>query len=80
MLKTKLSEKNKITCMAVNIWAVAIIVRHSVCVEEWRSDERKELDRKTRKEMTMHGALHPKSDGDQVQSAKTERRKKIDQL
>ena len=31
-------------------------------VVEWRSDELKELDRKTRKMMTVHGALHPKSD------------------
>ena len=59
VLKTKLSEKNKVTCMAVSIWAVAIILRYSVCVVEWRSDERKGLDRKTRKMMTMYGTVHP---------------------
>ena len=33
---------------------------------EWRSDDLKELVRKTRKMMTVHGALHPKSDVDLV--------------
>ena len=64
LLKTKLSGKNKI--MAVNTWAVAIL-RYSAGIVEWRSDdELKELDRKTRKMMKMHGALHPKSDVDRV--------------
>ena len=64
VLKTKLSGKNKI--MAVNTWAVAIL-RYSAGIVEWRShDELKELDRKTRKMMTMHGALHPKSDVDRL--------------
>ena len=36
-------------------------------IVEWRSDdELKELDRKTRKMMKMHGALHPKSDVDRL--------------
>ena len=33
---------------------------------EWRSDELKELERKTRKMMTIHEELHPKSDVDRV--------------
>ena len=64
LLNTKLSGKNKI--MAVNTWAVAIL-RYSAGIVEWRSDdELKELDRKTRKMMKMHGALHPKSDVDRL--------------
>ena len=52
--------------MAVNTWAVAIL-RYSAGIVEWRSDdELKELDRKTRKMMKMHGALHPKSDVDRL--------------
>ena len=47
--------------MAVNTWSVHI-PRYSAGVAEWRSDELKELDRKTRKMITVHGALHPKSD------------------
>ena len=47
------------------LWAVAIL-RYSAGVVEWRSDELKELERKTRKMMTMHEVLHPKSDVDRV--------------
>ena len=46
--------------MAVNTWAI-VILRYSAGVVEWRSDKLKELDRKTRNMMTIHGALHPKS-------------------
>ena len=47
--------------MAANTWAVAIL-RYSAGVVEWKTDELKVLDRKTRKMMTLYGALHPKSD------------------
>ena len=63
VLKTKLNGRNKI--MAVNAWAVAIL-RYSAGVIEWKSDELKELDRKTRKTMSLYGALHPKSDVDRL--------------
>ena len=63
MLKTKLSGRNKI--MAVNTWAVAIL-RYSAGVIDWKSEELKELDRKTRKTMSLYGALHPKSDVDRL--------------
>lgn len=33
---------------------------------DWKVDELKELDRKARKMMTLHGALHPKSDVDRL--------------
>ena len=36
---------------------------------EWKADELKVLDRKTRK-LTIHGALHPKSDVDRVYAAR----------
>ena len=63
VLKTKLSGKNKI--MAANTWAVAIL-RYSAGLVEWKTDELNELDRKTRKMMTLFDALHPKSDVDWV--------------
>ena len=44
--------------MAVNTWAVAVL-RYGAGVLKWTTEE---LDRKTRKVMTMHGALHPRSD------------------
>ncbi|XP_074616678.1 uncharacterized protein LOC141876074 [Acropora palmata] len=67
VLKSKLSGKNKI--MAAKTWAVAIL-RYSAGVVEWKTDELKVLDRKTRKMMTLYGALHPKSDVDRVYLAR----------
>ena len=49
----------------INTWAVATL-RYSAGVVDWKVDELKELDRKTRKMMTLHGALHPKSEVDQL--------------
>ena len=43
--------------MAANTWVIAIL-RHSAGVVEWKTDEVNELDRKTRKIMTIFGALH----------------------
>ena len=37
---------------------------------EWKTDELKVLDRRTRKMMTLYGALHPKSDVDRVYIAR----------
>ena len=51
--------------MAVNTWAVSVM-RHGVGILKWSTDELKRLERRTRKFMTMHGALHPKSDVDRV--------------
>ena len=39
---------------------------YDVGVLEWRFDELKELDKKTRKLLTMHKGLHPKSDVDRL--------------
>ena len=51
--------------MAVNTWVVSI-VRYGSGVLKWNMDEIKTSDRRTRKFMAMHGALHPKSDIDQA--------------
>ena len=63
ILKSKLNGKNKV--MGINMWAVAV-VRYGGGIVEWRQEELKRMDRKTRKMMTMHGALHPKSDVDRL--------------
>ena len=63
VLKPKLNGKNKI--MAINTWAVAVL-SSSFRVLDWRKDELRAMDRTTRKLMTIHGALHPKSDVDRV--------------
>ena len=72
VLKSKLSGKNK--TMVANTWAVAIL-RYSAGVVEWKTDELKMLDRKTRKMMTLYGALHPKSDVDRVYLARQKGRR-----
>ena len=61
LLKSKFGGKNKIR--AANTWAVALL-RYSAGVVEWTTQELKVLDRKTRKMITLYGALHPKSDAE----------------
>ena len=51
--------------MTVNNRAVSVM-RYGAGILKWNTDELKSLDRRTRKFMTMHGALHPKSDIDRV--------------
>ena len=50
ILKSKLNGKNKI--MALNTWAVSIL-RHGVEILKWNKNELQEMNRKTRKFMTM---------------------------
>ena len=63
ILRSKLNGRNKI--MAVNTWAASVI-RYGAGILKWNTDELKSLDRRTRKFMTMHGVLHPKSHIDRV--------------
>ena len=59
ILKSKLNGRNKVT--AINTWAVAIF-RYNPS----KASELKDLDRKSRKTMAMHGGLYPKSDVDRL--------------
>ena len=63
VLETKLNGHNLIK--AINTWAVAVI-RYSAPFLDWNKDELQALDRRTRKLMTMHKALHPKSNVDRL--------------
>ena len=63
ILKSKLNERNKVT--AINTWAVAIF-RYGAEIIQWKASELKDLDRKSRKAMTMYGGLHTKSDVDRL--------------
>ena len=63
ILKSKLNGRNKVT--AINTWAVAIF-RYGAGIIQWKASELKDLDRKSRKTMTMYGGLHPKSDADKL--------------
>ena len=63
VLRSKLNGRNKI--MGINTWAIALL-RYGGGILEWRKEELRSLDRKMRKLMTIHGALHPKSDTDRL--------------
>ena len=69
ILKSKLNGRNKVT--AIYTWAVAIF-RYGAGIIQWKASELKELDRKSRKTMTMYGGLHPKSDVDRLYVKRTE--------
>ena len=45
---------------ALNSWAVAV-VRYSAGIVEWNKEELSRMDIKTRKLLTMNGAVHPRS-------------------
>ena len=66
----KLKWKNKIT--AINAWAVAVF-RYGAGILQWKESELKDMDRKSRKTMTIYGALHPKSDVDRLYIKRKER-------
>ena len=63
ILNSKLNGINIIT--SINSRAISII-RYSAGVLKWPVAEVKELDRKTRKQLTMHGAHHPKSNTERL--------------
>ena len=61
VLKSKLNGKNTIT--AISVWAMGVF-RYGACILQWKESELKDLDRKSRKTMTMYGASHLKSNVD----------------
>ena len=63
ILKSKLIGGNIIS--AINLRAVSI-VRYGAGIISWTKIELEELDRKTRKLMTMYGRQHPKADVDRL--------------
>jgi hypothetical protein len=63
ILKSELYARNKITA----IGALAVLVlRYSFGIINWRSEEIKQIDRKTRKTLTMYKVHHPKADIDRL--------------
>ena len=59
VMKSQLSGKNKIK--AANTWAVSLM-RYGARTIKWYKEELQEIDRKSRKIMTMNQELHPRSD------------------
>ena len=62
-MKSKLNGRNKI--LAVNTCAVSVL-RYGARILKWNKDEVAKLNRRTRKMMTMYGALHPKIDVNRI--------------
>ena len=58
LLETKLNGGNLVK--GINTWAISLL-RYSAAFLDWTKAEVEQLGRQTRKLMTMHNALHPKS-------------------
>jgi hypothetical protein len=63
MLKSKLNGGNLVK--AINTYA-ASIMRYTAGIVKWNKEELEVIDRMTRKQLTLYGALHPKSDVDRL--------------
>ena len=63
IMKSELNARNKIT--ATGALAVPVL-RYSFGIINWRTEEIKHIDRKTRKMLTMHKMHHPKADIDRI--------------
>ena len=72
LLETKISCRNLIK--GINTWAVPL-VKYSVPFLKWTRDELKQMDKRTKKLMTMHTALHPRDDVDRLYESRKERRR-----
>ena len=59
ILETKLNGGNIIT--EINTWTISLL-RYSASFLDWTGAELDQMDGRTRKLMTMHRALNPKSD------------------
>ena len=68
ILKSELNARNKIT--AIGALAVPVL-RYSFGIINWRIEEIKQIDRKTRKMLTMY-KMQPKSDIDRLYVKKKE--------
>jgi len=63
ILKSELKARNKITA----IGAVEVpVFRYSFGIINWRTEERKQIYRKTRKMLTRYEMHHPKTDIDRL--------------
>ena len=63
MLKSKLNGRHLIK--AINAYA-ASVVRCTANIVKWTKEKLEALDRRKRKQLTLYGALHPKSDVDRL--------------
>jgi hypothetical protein len=69
MLKSELNARNKIS----EVGALAVpVLRYSFGIINWRIEEIKQIDRKTRKMLTMYEMHHPKADIDRLYAKRKE--------
>ena len=72
IMKSRLSGRNKI--IVINTWGV-FLMRYGAGIVKWTKGELDEIDRKTKKVMTMNKELHPGSDVDSLYISRMEGRK-----
>ena len=77
VLRTELNSKNKIS--AISSLAVPV-VEYSFGLIDWTQQEILSMDRKTRKLLTLHGALHPRADVDRIYVTRREGGRGLRQL
>ena len=63
IVKTKLNGRNIVK--GINTWAIPVL-RYSAPFLSWTKTELQSIDGKTRKLLTMHNGLHPRSDVDRL--------------
>ena len=63
ILKSELNARNKITAIGALAFPV---LRYSFGVINWRIEEIKQIDKKTRKMLTIYKVHHPKADIDRL--------------
>ena len=63
VLKSKLNGRNKF--QAINTLAVALL-RYGASIIKWNKEKLQNMDRKSRKLLTLYGAFHPKSNVDRL--------------
>ena len=74
LLETKLFSRNLIK--GINTGAISL-VRYSEPFLKWTRDELTQMDKRTRKLMTMHKALHPRDDVDRLYVSRKEGRRRL---
>jgi hypothetical protein len=72
--KSELNAKNKITAFG----ALAVeVLRYGFGIIDWRVEEIKQIDRKTRKMLTMYKMHHPKAEIDRLYVKRKEGGKRL---
>jgi hypothetical protein len=73
MLKSELNPKNKFTTIGALTFPV---LRYNFGIINWRLEETRKIDRKTRKVLTVYKMHHRKADVDKLYVKKERRRKR----